>query len=188
MAVYICQIRYLCVTNEKIESSCVTCLGLYLKSGSSAHFLTWAETIRPLHLSPGIAWRWCAGHTEIEVLLLASLDQNFSHVACIFFHLVFKKSLCWLIGNMYPKVYWNKGQLLAAALWKGGESKRWSQKPNCFDQGHNILPLLMYKYFVIFEDCIKKYFSSIEWVKFDDGGRGWCCVIHLIICVLNREV
>lgn len=40
MAVYICQIPYLCVTNEKIESSCVTCSGLYLKSGSSAHFLT----------------------------------------------------------------------------------------------------------------------------------------------------
>lgn len=110
MVVYICQIRYLCVTNEKIESSCVTCLGSYLKSGSSPHFLTWAETAGPLYLSLGNCletMRWsqkfcCWRHwVRISLMLLGFSSTLF----------VFNKSLCWLIGNMYPKVYWNKDQL-----------------------------------------------------------------------------
>lgn len=63
MAVYFQQIHYLCVTNEKTESSCVTCLGLYLKSGSSAHFLTWVKPLDHFTSLRGIAWRqWCWSH------------------------------------------------------------------------------------------------------------------------------
>lgn len=178
MAVSICQIYYLHVANEEIESSCVACPGSYLKSGSFAYFLTWDETIRPLYLSlGGSVRRWCAGHAEIEVLLLTSAGQNFSHAAWIFFHFVSNESLCWLAERIYvyPKVYWNKGQLLAAALWREGKSGRWSWKPNGFYQGHALLPPCIWVSWFL-KTASKSLFLSLNEQNY----------FFICKCVLNR--
>lgn len=169
MSVSICQIYYLHVANEEIESSCVACPGLYLKSGSFAYFLTWDETIRPLNLSLGKCvetMRWSRRNRGFAVDVSRS---EFLSRCLDFLPLCLSlMSLCvdWQRGYMCTqKVYWNKGQLLAAALWREGESGRWSWKPNGLYQGHNLLPLFMHMGFLIFENCLKKSFSITEWAE-----------------------
>lgn len=105
MAVYICQIPCLCLTNEKTESSCVICLGLYLKSGSSAHFLTWVESIRPLCLSLGNCLEtvcWSHRNTSFAAGIIGS--EFFS--CCLYFLLILLDSLPPCLSLISLCVHW----------------------------------------------------------------------------------
>lgn len=124
MAVYICQTCYLHVTSEETESSRVACtLNLvvlhvfWLDMDLLDHF---TPLSRKLCVDNALATHkyFCCWCQQVRIFLVL---HGFSS---IFF--LSNECLCWLAGRIYvyPEVFWNKGQLLAATLWRDRERGR----------------------------------------------------------------
>lgn len=100
------------------------------------------------------SWRRCVGHTKMGF----AFDIRISMVLFILFSspslTIMGYHADWQEENLPTKR--NKEWLIAAILWREGESGRWSWKTNALDQGHDLLLVFMHRYLLIFLRMLQK--------------------------------